>query len=439
MNKFGLTLVILLLGQLLPVTARAANLIASEPATIYYTTNGAAPVTTSPESQSSTVAGITSRFAAPSYSSTSAFTNGAYSLDTTPHTWVGTDADRLKPSSTDYASTYGDESTVTYTLPWAFTFYGQSYSQITADTNGNIWFQNGNSAHSFDLASTGRGPVIALWNDDLSSYYYGGVFIQYVAGSGRVVIEWQTETYTDEGNYLTNNFEAVLFQDGSIRIDYKTFNAANSQDFGSGISQGDGSFFLSLTTNYGPVYTLGGNSYLFTTAPPVDPALNIIFSGTGSGMVTSTPTGIACNTNCSAQFLSGTQVTLHPAASQYSLFTGWTNGTCSGAGDCLLTLNADSSVTTVFDYDTAHQVQINNGTPAYYASIQSAYDATAEGAVIKLWATTYNESLICNRSVSVTLQGGYNSTYSSLVGEPVLNGALTITDGTLVMDGFIIQ
>jgi len=167
--------------------------------------------------------------------------------------------------------------------------------------------------------------------------------------------------------------------------------------------------------------------------------LNVLFSGTGSGMVTSTPSGIACNTNCSALFAPGSQVTLHPEASQYSFFTAWTAGVCSETADCLLTLNADASVTAVFDYDTTHQVMVDTGSPFYYSSIQSAYNATADGAAIRLWATTYNESLTCNRPVTVTIQGGYNSDYSAIVGEPVLAGDLVISDGILVADRVVIQ
>lgn len=170
------------------------------------------------------------------------------------------------------------------------------------------------------------------------------------------------------------------------------------------------------------------------------PLLTVYFSGTGSGMVVSTPAGIACNTNCSAPFLSGTPVTLHSEASQYSLFAGWTNGVCSGTGDCLLTtLNTDSSVTAGFDYDTAHKVLVIGGSTDYFSTIQAAYDGAADTSTIKLWASNYSESLDCNRPVTVTLQGGYDSTYSSIVGDAVLNGTLTITDGTVVADGISVQ
>lgn len=193
-----------------------------------------------------------------------AATDGAYNLTPTTYAWDGTDADRLKAPTSDYNYSYGDESSVTYTLPWPFTYYGQSYDHITADTNGNIWFTSTGSAHSVNLGNTGRGPVISIWNNDLSSYYYGGVYVQRKSNPDRVLIEWQTETYTDEGAHRLNNFEGVLFQDGTIRFDYRSFNPSTLKDFGSGISKGDGTSFISLTENYGSPFTLAGQSFSIT-------------------------------------------------------------------------------------------------------------------------------------------------------------------------------
>jgi hypothetical protein len=190
-----------------------------------------------------------------------AATDGIYTLTETAATWDGTAVDRLKATSNDYNYSYGDESSVTYSLPWNFSFYGQNYAQITADTNGNIWFSATGPAHSFNLAANGRGPVIAVWNNDLSSYLYGGVFIQHLSNPERVVVEWLAETYTDEGSYRPNRFEVVLFQNGSVRLDYKSFAPSTFHDFGSGISQGNGTTSISLTNSFGPSYALAGHSY----------------------------------------------------------------------------------------------------------------------------------------------------------------------------------
>lgn len=366
-----------------------------------------------------------------------AATDGIYTLSETTYTWDGTDASLLNNPTSDYDYTYGDENRVTYTLPWPFVFYGQAYSQIVADTNGNIWFGANGGVNSFNLATTG--PVISAWNNDLSSLYQGGVFLQHKTNPDRVVIEWLTETYSNEGSFSPNNFEIVLLSDNSIRADYRSFSAINGADFGSGISNNDGSHSLSLTTSIAPVYSVAGRS--FAIVGPLQPnrVLNISFAGTGNGFITISPAGTVCNTNCASTYPSGTQLTLSPAASAYSLFTGWQNGLCAGVGGCLLTLNADTTETALFDYDAAHQVSIGGTATTYYSTIQAAYNAATNGDVIRLWATVYNESLICDRPLEVTFQGGYDSSFTSITGEVILNGSLSIANGLVIADGLTIH
>ncbi|WP_145017062.1 right-handed parallel beta-helix repeat-containing protein [Geobacter argillaceus] len=363
-----------------------------------------------------------------------AATDGIYILSETTYSWDGTDASRLNNPTPDYDYSHGDENRITYTLPWPFTFYGQSFTQITVDTNGNVWFGANGNANSFNLPTTG--PVISAWNNDLSSLYQGGVFVQHKTNPERVVIEWQAETYSDEGSFSPNIFEVVLSPNGSMRVDYKVFSAINSADFGSGISKNDGSHYLNLTASVAPVYNVAGRSFAITGAPRV---LNLVFAGTGNGFITIAPAGTVCNTNCTSTFPSGTQLTLSPAAASYSLFTRWQNGLCAGTGVCLLTLNADTTETALFDYDAAHQVSIGGTATTYYSTIQAAYNAAAHGDVIKLWATTYTESLVCNRPLEVTFQGGYDSGFTSIIGELILNGSLSILDGVVIADGLRIR
>jgi len=68
---------------------------------------------------------------------------------------------------------------------------------------------------------------------------------------------------------------------------------------------------------------------------------------TGSGTVTSSPTGIDCGSTCSANYASGTQVTLTATPVSGGSFTGW-SGACSGTGSCIVTMNAAKSVSATF-------------------------------------------------------------------------------------------
>lgn len=207
------------------------------------------------------------------------FTDSYYTLEEVPFSWVGTYANRTIAPSKVY--TYGDESLATKILSSRFTFYGQAGILLSADTNGNIWFDNvTKSAHSFNLPQSGT-RVISAWNNDLSSYYYGGAFIEEL--SDQVIVEWVTETYTDEGLARLNNFEAVVYKDGRIRLDYKSFNPSTNKDFGSGISMGDGTNYLEITDKFGNVTNLSGRSFLYTPisqSSSVLPAANLTAAST---------------------------------------------------------------------------------------------------------------------------------------------------------------
>ena len=75
--------------------------------------------------------------------------------------------------------------------------------------------------------------------------------------------------------------------------------------------------------------------------------LTITKSGTGTGWITSSPTGIDCDLGCtqqSASFAQGTPVTLTAQAGSGSTFQGWTGGTCSGTGQCVVTVGSDIMV-----------------------------------------------------------------------------------------------
>jgi phospholipase C len=77
--------------------------------------------------------------------------------------------------------------------------------------------------------------------------------------------------------------------------------------------------------------------------------LTVSASGTGTGTITSNPSGISCAPTCSASFASGTQITLSATAGANSTFAGWTGGGCSGnSPTCTFTLSASQQVTASF-------------------------------------------------------------------------------------------
>jgi len=62
---------------------------------------------------------------------------------------------------------------------------------------------------------------------------------------------------------------------------------------------------------------------------PIYYTLHVLFPGTGTGTVTSSPSGIDCGTDCREDYPAGTTVTLTATANEGSIFNGWA-GACSG-------------------------------------------------------------------------------------------------------------
>jgi hypothetical protein len=84
---------------------------------------------------------------------------------------------------------------------------------------------------------------------------------------------------------------------------------------------------------------------------------SLTVSVTGSGTVSSNPSGVSCPSTCSHAFTGGAQVTLTPTPAGGWAFSSW-GGACSGSGGCTVTMNAAESVTATFVQDVALSVSV---------------------------------------------------------------------------------
>ena len=126
--------------------------------------------------------------------------------------------------------------------------------------------------------------------------------------------------------------------------------------------------------------------------------LTVSKTGTGAGTVTSSPAGITCGSDCSESYQQGTSVTLTATPSSGSSFAGWSGG-CSGTAPCVLTMNANKSVTAMFN------------SPSTYGPWQSEYcDDSSSGSC---WNTSGDT---CNGDIygQYTCPGNTNGTCSDV-------------------------
>jgi hypothetical protein len=83
--------------------------------------------------------------------------------------------------------------------------------------------------------------------------------------------------------------------------------------------------------------------------------------------------------------------------------------------------------------------RIAGPTPAYYASLQDAYNAATDGDIIQTLGTSLTGNLSANRNISVSLEGGYDCGYGVKVGATTLKGMITTSAGRLTIKDFILM
>lgn len=163
--------------------------------------------------------------------------------------------------------------------------------------------------------------------------------------------------------------------------------------------------------------------------------------GSGNGSVTSTPAGIDLTDSWFAAqaYPLGTTITLNATPGPDSTFIGW-QGACSGIGPCTLTINAGTSVGAVFTLASTGNpgpVKVNG---AYFALFQDAYNAMATGATLTIEANALDihENLVFDRDIAVTINGGFDNSFSDNSGMTTIHGTITVTKGVLILDHVII-
>jgi hypothetical protein len=210
------------------------------------------------------------------------------------------------------------------------------------------------SGRTVDLSAGGTTTLVPMANDSASAH----TAVVAVAGGRKYWLEYRQPVDYDSG-LPSSGTDGVLVHvsgpgsgspdSGASLIDVRPADGI-SEDTSTLRSGQSWTSPEGVGISVGSVTVAGAT--VTVAAGPSSHVVSVMKSGTGSGVVTSSPAGIDCGRVCSARFSSGTSVTLTATPSTGSTFSGWA-GACSGtAPTCVISVMTDQSVTATFDQST---------------------------------------------------------------------------------------
>jgi len=132
----------------------------------------------------------------------------------------------------------GDDASGSVTLPFAFPFFGRSYTELFVNSDGNLTFGEADSASVARNVGrlVGGPPRIAPLLADFDPSSGGSVATR--AEGDRFLVSWASVPQFDKTD--KNTFQVLLYTDGRIEFLYGTELSASIDEGAAGIAPGAG-------------------------------------------------------------------------------------------------------------------------------------------------------------------------------------------------------
>ncbi|MFZ2806679.1 MAG: serpin family protein [Desulfosalsimonadaceae bacterium] len=161
----------------------------------------------------------------------------------------------------------------------------------------------------------------------------------------------KTPMYTDAVGTLTVNIQPPEAVTAGVKWSYD--DGATWSDSGAVVKLLSGTYTITYSEVEGwtlpAVPNVGVQTEQATVLSSVSYSLIISKDGSGSGTVTSSPSGIDCDSDCSESYASDTPVTLTSTASFGSSFAGWSGAYVGSDNPCTVTMTEAKSIIATFN------------------------------------------------------------------------------------------
>jgi hypothetical protein len=347
--------------------------------------------------------------------------------------------------------------------PWGFNAWtntgGHFVGEVSYDLTSGAWSNGAYSGTYSGTKSLGHNTVYSASdpNSVLIADVNGASITVAIIDTQKIDYCWGSGNIDDMGNFTIPSMYSYRYNsivasaNGTINRSFFKVNGTVSYDAATNTAlfkpndnllpnTGYRSTISKTVTNTDGVEMAADYIWEFTTGTTMLSNLTLTLSGSGSGTVNSdklTP-GFTCSSGvCAAQFSQGYSLTVTAVPASGSIFSGWSGDCPPAAGiSCTVSMNTDHNITASFIITPP--VQILDG--EYFNSLQEAFNAAGTPiCTVLAQKGKLTGDLNDNTYSDITLAGGFDGDYMENSGYTTLDGTLTITHGSLIVERMVIE
>ncbi|MCX6229932.1 MAG: CHRD domain-containing protein [Bacteroidetes bacterium] len=307
-------------------------------------------------------------------------------------------------------------STVTF-MPFSITASAGTNGNITPNGLSTIYCGN---SQTYNFTPDAHYHIADVLVDGISVGTPSSYTLNNVNANHTISVSFDIDMFTltvtrnGIGSGIISTGDGFIHCGSTCSYSYPYGSSVNLSAIADATSNFDGWGGSSCSGTSGCTLTMDGDKSVSATFSRILYTLTVNYSGSGS--VSSSPSGISCGSTCSALYVTGTLVTLTATPASGYHFTGWTGG-CSGTGSCNILMDASKSVTAHFELDN-HTVSFNanggNGTMSNQVSAiaanltintftQNCFSFTGWNTLANGSGTAYNDGQSYSFAADLTL------------------------------------